>query len=304
MLAGEPEAQMPKERILGIAANWKRSAAAGAVENLIEWARKRRWEVLLESDAAENLDVEVPSESLERIAERASFLVAMGGDGTLIRAARVLAGSDTPILGVNLGSLGFLTECYMEELTPALDKLDEGNFEIERRRMVEAVAAGDSNPDLRVRALNDVVIDRGTVSRVINLTLFIEEDQVGSFVADGLIVSTPTGSTAYSLAAGGPIVTPGLGAFVATPLCPHTLSARPIIFPCERKLRVVATSDAAKIKVTADGQIEEEMGHSAEVTLTAAAETVPLVKVNFRSFYNLLKTKFNWAGLGELASGR
>ncbi len=295
---------MPKERILGIAANWKRSAAAGAVESLIEWARKRRWEVLLESDAAENLDVEVPSESLERIAERASFLVAMGGDGTLIRAARVLAGSDTPILGVNLGSLGFLTECYMEELTPALDKLDEGDFEIERRRMVEAVAAGDSNPDLRVRALNDVVIDRGTVSRVINLTLFIEEDQVGSFVADGLIVSTPTGSTAYSLAAGGPIVTPGLGAFVATPLCPHTLSARPIIFPCERKLRVVATSDAAKIKVTADGQIEEEMGHSAEVTLTAAAETVPLVKVNFRSFYNLLKTKFNWAGLGELASGR
>ncbi len=295
---------MPKEKILGIAANWKRSAAAAAVENLLEWARKRRWEVILESDAAEHLEVEVQSESLERIAERASFLVAMGGDGTLIRAARVLAGSDTPILGVNLGSLGFLTECYMEELTPALDKLDEGDFEIERRRMVEAVAAGDSRPELKVRALNDVVIDRGTVSRVINLTLFIEGDQVGSFVADGLIVSTPTGSTAYSLAAGGPIVTPGLGAFVATPLCPHTLSARPIIFPCERKLRVVATSDAAKIKVTADGQIEEEMGYSAEVTLTAAAETVPLVKVNFRSFYNLLKTKFNWAGLGESASGR
>ena len=251
-----------------------------------------------------HLRLRVPAEPLEQLAKRASFVVALGGDGTLIRAARVLGGSETPILGVNLGSLGFLTECYLEELTPALDKLESGCFEIERRVMVQADASGDSKRSVKLRALNEIVIDRGTVSRVINLVLYIEGDHVGSFVADGLIVSTPTGSTAYSLAAGGPIVTPGLGAFVATPLCPHTLSARPIIFPCDKELKVIATSEAAKVKVTADGQIEEEMGLKAEVTLSAAAETVSLVKVNFRSFYNLLKTKFNWAGLGERAPGK
>jgi NAD+ kinase len=296
---------MARDRVLGIAANWRRKDAAEvAVSDVSKWAAKKGWGVIVESEVADRLNLNVSSETLEKIGESAEVVVALGGDGTLIRAARALAGSDTPILGVNLGSLGFLTECYREELTPALDKLDEGNYKIENRRMIEAHVSGDCMPAMKLRALNDVVIDRGIVSRVIDLALYIEDEHVGSFIADGLIVSTPTGSTAYSLAAGGPIMTPGLDAFVATPLCPHTLSARPIIFPCDRKLKVIASSDAAKVKVTADGQVEEEMGFKAEVTITSAAETVPLVKVHFRSFYNLLRTKFNWAGLGERASGR
>jgi len=296
---------MARNKVLGIAANWRRKDAAEvAVRDVSNWAAKKGWGVVVEDDVAGKLNLDVSSESLEKIGERVGVVVALGGDGTLIRAARALAGSDTPILGVNLGSLGFLTECYREELTPALDKLDDGDYEIENRRMIEAHASGDSVPAMKLQALNDVVIDRGIVSRVINLALYIDDEHVGSFIADGLIVSTPTGSTAYSLAAGGPIVTPGLDAFVATPLCPHTLSARPIIFPCDRTLKVIASSDAAKVKVTADGQVEEELGFKAEVELTSAAETVRLVKVNFRSFYNLLRTKFNWAGLGERASGR
>jgi NAD+ kinase len=295
---------MGKGKLLGIAANWERDAAAGAIHEVTKWAEGVGWGVVLENDAAANLNIDVASEPLEKIVDRASFVVALGGDGTLIRAARALAGRDTPILGVNLGSLGFLTECYLEELTPALDKLAAGSYEIERRLMVRAVASGNSSSEVSLRALNDVVIDRGTVSRVINMALYIDEEHVGSFVADGLIVSTPTGSTAYSLAAGGPIVTPGLSAFVATPMCPHTLSARPIIFPCDKELKVIATSDRAKVKVTADGQVEEEIGYEAEVRLTAAPETTPLVKVNFRSFYKLLRTKLNWAGLGQRALGR
>jgi NAD+ kinase len=295
---------MSEGKLLGIAANWKREAAAGAIREVTGWAEAVGWGVVLESDAAANLKLDVESEPLEKIVDRASFVVALGGDGTLIRAARVLAGRNTPILGVNLGSLGFLTECYLEELTPALDKLAAGGYGIERRLMIRAVASGDAGSEVRLRALNDVVIDRGTVSRVINMALYIDEEHVGSFVADGLIVSTPTGSTAYSLAAGGPIVTPGLSAFVATPMCPHTLSARPIIFPSDKELKVIATSDRAKVKVTADGQVEEEIGYKAEVRLTAAAETTPLVKVNFRSFYKLLRTKLNWAGLGQRALGR
>lgn len=295
---------MGKGKVLGIAANWKREAAPGAIHNVTKWAEGVGWGVVLESEAASNLNLDVRSEPLEKIADRASFVVALGGDGTLLRAARVLAGRNTPILGVNLGSLGFLTECYLEELTPALEKLAAGSYEIERRLMVQAVAFGNAKSAVKLRALNDLVIDRGTASRVINMALYIDDEHVGSFVADGLIVSTPTGSTAYSLAAGGPIVTPGLSAFVATPMCPHTLSARPIIFPCDRELKVVATSDRAKVKITADGQVEEEIGYEAEVRLTAAAETTPLVKVNFRSFYKLLSTKFNWAGLGRRASGR
>jgi NAD+ kinase len=296
---------MAGEKVLGIAANRRRrEAAEGAVRDVAEWAAKKGWGLVVEKEVADELNLNVDSKPLEKMAGDVTVVAALGGDGTLIRAARVLAGSDTPILGVNLGSLGFLTECYREELTPALDKLDDGSYEIEFRRMIEATACGDSKPEVRLRALNEVVIDRGIVSRVIDLALYIEDEHVGSFVADGLIVSTPTGSTAYSLAAGGPIVTPGLEAFVATPLCPHTLSARPIIFPCDCRLKVVASSDAAKVKVTADGQVEEEMGFKAEVTLSSAAQMVPLVKVHFRSFYNLLRTKFNWAGLGERASGR
>jgi NAD+ kinase len=296
---------MAGDKVLGIAANWRRKEAAeAAVRDVADWAANNGWGVIVEEEVADRLNMSVDSDTLETMSRNASVVVALGGDGTLIRAARALAGSDTPILGVNLGSLGFLTECYREELTPALDKLDDGSYEIERRRMVEAEATGDSHPPVKLQALNDVVIDRGVVSRVIDVALYIEDEHVGSFIADGLIVSSPTGSTAYSLAAGGPIVTPGLEAFVATPLCPHTLSARPIIFPCGCKLKVVASSDAAKVKVTADGQVEEEMGYRAEVTLTSAAVAVPLVKVHFRSFYNLLRTKFNWAGLGERASGR
>jgi len=295
---------METNRLLGIAANWKRKSAGSAIRDILAWARMRGWDVLVEREAAQKLGIEAPCEPLEAIAGRASFVTALGGDGTLLRAARALAGSDTPILGVNLGSLGFLTECYMEELTPALEKLDAGQFEIEQRRLVEARATAKPNQQVTLKALNEIVIDRGIVSRVVDLALYIDGEHVGSFVADGLIVSTPTGSTAYSLAAGGPIVTPGLEAFIATPLCPHTLSARPIIFPCERELKIVASSDAAEVKVTADGQVEARMGRSAEITLTASEETVPLVKVNFRSFYNLLRTKFNWAGMGESASGK
>ncbi len=295
---------MSKEKVLAIVANSRREGAAQAIQDVLRWADGHGWGAVLESEAAENLALDIPVEPLESLSKRARFVVALGGDGTLIRAARFTAGDDTPILGVNLGSLGFLTECYLEELTPALEKLDAGEFEIERRLMVEAKASGDSQSDVDLRALNDIVIDRGVVSRVISLALFLEGEHVGSFIADGLIVSTPTGSTAYSLAAGGPIVTPGLGAFVATPMCPHTLSARPIIFPSDKQLKVVATSGAGKVKLTADGQVEEQMGAKAEVILTAAEDAVPLVKVHFRSFYNLLKTKFNWAGLGERASGK
>lgn len=296
---------MAGKRVLGIAANWRRKdAAEGAVRDVSEWAARKGWGLIVEKEVADKLDLSVQSEPLENMAGHVAVVAALGGDGTLIRAARILAGSDTPILGVNLGSLGFLTECYREELTPALDKLDDGSYEIEFRRMLGAEASGDSKPPVKFKALNDVVIDKGVVSRVIDLALYIEDEHVGSFIADGLIVSTPTGSTAYSLAAGGPIVTPGLEAFVATPLSPHTLSARPIIFPCDRTLKVVASSSASKVKVTADGQVEEEMGFTAEVVLKSAPEKVPLVKVHFRSFYNLLRTKFNWAGLGERASGR
>jgi NAD+ kinase len=295
---------MAKEKVLGITANWKKPAASEAVNDVLKWAKRRGWGAIVEDELARHMGLQVPTEPYERLGEATSFVVALGGDGTLLHAARNLAGSDTPILGVNLGSLGFLTESYLEELTPALDQLDSGKYEIETRLMVQALATGEDNRKTRLLALNEVVIDRDIVSRVIKLALYIQDDYVGSFIADGLIVSTPTGSTAYSLAAGGPIVTPGLGAFVATPLCPHTLSARPIIFPSDQELKVIASSDSARVKVTADGQMEEELGEHAEILVSAAPEQVPLVKVNFRSFCRLLRTKFNWADLGDRDSGK
>jgi NAD+ kinase len=295
---------MAKDKVLGVAANWKKAAAKNAVKDVLGWAKRRGWDVIIEGDLKENMGLEAEAEPYETLRESVSFMVALGGDGTLLHAARNLAGTETPILGVNLGSLGFLTECYLEELTPALDKLDGGEYGIETRLMVQAVATGEDNRKVRLVALNEVVIDRDIVSRVIELALYVQDEYIGSFIADGLIVSTPTGSTAYSLAAGGPIVTPGLGAFVATPLCPHTLSARPIIIPSDHKLRVVASSDSARVKVTADGQVEEEMGQRAEIVVSAASERVSLVKVNFRSFYQLLRTKFSWADLGDRPVGK
>ena len=294
---------MAKDKVLGITANWKKPAAAAAIEDVLKWAKRRGWGAIVEDELAGHLGLQAQAEPYERLGESASFVVALGGDGTLLHAARNLAGSDTPILGVNLGSLGFLTECYLEELTPALEQLADGQYEIENRLMVQAEATGEGKQKARLLALNEVVIDRDIVSRVIELALYLQDDYIGSFIADGLIVSTPTGSTAYSLAAGGPIVTPGLGAFVATPLCPHTLSARPIIFPSDQKLKVVASSESARVKVTADGQVEEELGQKAEILISVAAEQVPLAKVNFRSFCQLLRTKFNWAHRGDRRKG-
>jgi NAD+ kinase len=294
---------MGKDRVLGITANWRKPAAAKAVDDVLKWAKRRGWAVLAERELADKLGLQAASEECSRLGEAVSVVVALGGDGTLLRTARNVAASETPILGVNLGSLGFLTESYLEELTPALEQLDSGDYEIEKRLMIQAVATGEGKRKERLLALNDVVIDRDIVSRVIELALYLQDDYVGSFVADGLIVATPTGSTAYSLAAGGPIVTPGLGAFVATPLCPHTLSARPIIFPSNLELKVIASSGSARVKVTADGQVEEEMGPSAEILVSAAPEQVSLVKTHFRSFCKLLRTKFNWADLGERNAG-
>jgi NAD+ kinase len=294
---------MRKDKVLGIAANWRKPAAAKAVEDILKWAKQRGWAPIVEQELAERLGLSVSTEPYERLGESATVVIALGGDGTLLRTARSVAASDTPILGVNLGSLGFLTECYLEELTPALDQLDGGRFEIEKRLMVQAVAVPKGGREKRLLALNDVVIDREIASRVIQLAIYLQDEHIGSFIADGLIVSTPTGSTAYSLAAGGPIVTPGLDAFVATPLCPHTLSARPIIFPSDHRLRVIASSDSSKVKITADGQVEGELGPQAEITISAAAEQASLIKVNFRSFCQLLRTKFNWAGLGDGRAG-
>jgi NAD+ kinase len=219
------------------------------------------------------------------------MVVAVGGDGTILNAARILVPADVPVLGVNLGTLGFLAEVVPRDLHRAMGKVLAGKHTIEERMLLKA-RIGDSGA--WHYALNDLVIDKGGISRVIELHVWIDDHFVGSYKADGLIVSTPTGSTAYSLSAGGPIMNPKMRAIVATPICPHSLAVRPLVIDQDEVLKVEVASDHEKMTFNVDGQ-ESHRLRSGDVMMAAAAvPTLKLVRVGSRTFYEILRTKLKW----------
>lgn len=226
-------------------------------------------------------------------------LLTLGGDGTLLRGARLLAGKETPILGVNLGRVGFLTTASRGSFAAAIEALASGRHAIERRQVLQAVIRGaDTSERALTHALNDVVVHKGGVARVVRLRVTIGEEEVGPYSADGIVVATPTGSTAYSLSAGGPIVVPGVEALVVTPICAHTLAVRPLVIPASSEVTIEPIAPwADDLLVSFDGQVGTTLITGDKVHIRRADHRVLLVRLEGDSFFELMREKLHWGDL-------
>jgi NAD+ kinase len=229
------------------------------------------------------------------LARQVDLLLVFGGDGTMLRAAREIAGSQTPLLGVNLGGLGFLTGVPSRELTRALKHIWLGEFTVEPRALIEATARCGRR-QLQLTALNDIVISRGVVSRLIELDVAVDGEPLTRYRGDGLIVSSPTGSTAYSLAAGGALVSPTADVFELTPISPHTLTNRSLIVPLTAAIRVKAISPKPSTILSADGQVISDLSAGDLVTIRRSRRTVRLMQIADSSFFEALRQKLHWRG--------
>jgi NAD+ kinase len=284
---------------IGIAVKPGLTAARDTLFDLEQRLRERGVDAVWSTDAAALIGAGSRT-AVERTQMPAQIDVALvlGGDGTLLAMAKTIAesGHDIPILAVNFGSLGFLTEITRPEIYESLDAVLSGKATHDLRMMLSAVATRAGQAASTHMALNDVVFTRTALSRMIELSVSVGDQFVTAVKADGLIVATPTGSTAYNLAAGGPIVHPAMDALVLTPIAPHTLTNRPIVIPAERDVRVRSTSSNAgdEVYVTIDGQTGFGLHEGDEITITKAARPLRLIRATTRSYFEVLRQKLKW----------
>jgi NAD+ kinase len=286
---------------VGIVAKTHLTAAAHLLGQLAAWLEARRIEVVFETETAQlATKVEQPRlATREALPGEVDLVVVLGGDGTLLAMANRIAqaGTGIPILGVNFGSLGFLTEVTLPEMYPALESVLAGTAVVEDRLMLRCRVTRPGHDTIEHLVVNDVVITKGALSRMIDLSVWIEEQFVATFKADGLIVATPTGSTAYTLSAGGPIVHPGVDALVVTPIAPHTLTNRPIVVPATQRVRIRPRlrAESEEIYVTFDGQTGFPLERQHEVAVWRAESPMRLVRAATRTYFEVLRQKLKWA---------
>jgi NAD+ kinase len=277
---------------IGIIANPDKPLVKSVIPELVAWLTERKQEPWV---AEENgLPIKgVPGvnccKGFDELAQACEVILAMGGDGTLLKAARIVGGTDIPILGVNLGRLGFITEVAIEDLYPALTKFLASDCEIDSRMLLEAKGAAAT-----LHGLNDIIVAGTGSGRMLQFVLSIDGTYVSDFSADGMIFSTPTGSTAYSLAALGPILHPSTRAIVINLICPHTLGARPIVISPDSVIEVSCESEDSM--VTADGQTNVLLTKREKLLVRKADYETRLVKCGIRDFYEILRTKLKWGG--------
>ena len=301
---------------VGIIAKLGKQEAIETISGLTGWLKDEGIDTVIDNTTAKKLG-RISNLTAEEIPRHSDMVIVLGGDGTLLYAARLIGKTEIPILGVNLGSLGFLTEVALPELYNVLKRVISGDFRIEERMMLKAQVKGGGgmrggrgvvggNEEFFV--LNDVVINKGALARIINLEVKIDGKYLTTYNADGLIVSTPTGSTGYSMSAGGPIVQPTLQAIIITPISPHTLTNRPILVPGDSIIEVSLTSkittgvisgDApsdSNVFITLDGQVGVEFDSSKKLTILRAKRKVHLIEPLKRDYYEVLRTKLKWGG--------
>ena len=284
---------------IGIAVKPGLVEARATLLELENWLHQRRVDAVWSTEAAKLFDSgSRTAADRAAIPAQSDLVVVLGGDGTLLATAKAIAesGKDVPILAVNFGSLGFLTEITRPELFDALGAVMASRASLDLRMMLCAVATRAGEERLSHMALNDVVFSRTALSRMIELSVSVGDQFVTAVRADGLIVATPTGSTAYNLAAGGPIVHPAMDALILTPIAPHTLTNRPIVIPAEREVRVQSTSSNAgdEVYVTMDGQTGFGLHEGDELSITRAERPLRLVRSTTRSYFEVLRQKLKW----------
>jgi NAD+ kinase len=278
-------------RTVGLVAKYQEPKAAQMVRWLIPWLKKRGKKVCVENGLAR---AGAQSCSKKEMAARADLIVSLGGDGTLLNIAPLVERPEVPILGVNMGGLGFITEVAVDEMEAILTKTLDGDYEVERRMTLEIRVIGKKRRTRKFRVLNDAVITKGARSRIIDLETYVGDDYLCTYRADGLIISTPTGSTAYSLAAAGPILEPTLGAIVLAPICPHTLTNRPIVVPSNAAIRVTLRSFGDTVILIPDGQPGVRLNNGDQVEARDYGMPVSLIKIPSRSYYEILREKLKW----------
>ncbi len=260
---------------------------------MTRWLREKGCEVLMDGETA---DIIGENSALKKneIPSRSQFIIVLGGDGTLLSVCHLTHTFDVPILAVNLGSLGFLTEVSLEELYPMLEKILKDDYAIEQRMLLRAALKRDGAEVEEFFVLNDVVINKSVLARVVDLEVHVDAQYMTSYRADGLIISTPTGSTAYSLSAGGPIIHPSMEALVLSPICPFTLTNRSILVPDKSLIQVRLTTENENVRITIDGQQGCDMAIGDVLEITKADTTVTLIKAPGKNYYQTLRKKLHW----------
>lgn len=279
---------------IGIISRPRRSNLAVVMPPLLRWFESHGVRMLYDMETASALDDPSKGMNREQVAEESQLLLVLGGDGTLLAAARVAAPLGIPILPINMGSLGFLTSFKLEEMYPALEEILAGRFSLSERVMLDVQLHRAGSVVERQTVANEAVINKGALARMIDLELAIDADFVCRYRADGLIVSTPTGSTAYSLSAGGPIVHPSVESWIITPICPHTLSDRPIVVRDSSSVEIHLSRDTESVFLTLDGQLGIPMQAADTVRMKRAAEKLKLMQPPKKSYYEILRSKLKW----------
>ena len=262
------------------------------LNQLLQWLKDREKKVLLDLPVSESLP-DVVQSTRTQIAQEADLLISLGGDGTMLGAARLVEHRSLPILGVNMGGLGFLTETTIDDLYVSLEKVFAGDYRLDQRLMLQVGLYHQGKRMSEATVLNDVVIAKGPLARMISTQISINQTFMTNIRGDGLIIATPTGSTAYSLSAGGPILDPSLEVLLINPVCPHTLSHRPFLTPSQGSIEVALTNHQ-KAMVTLDGQIGLEMNPGDTVEIQASEHRAQLIRFPGRSNYDVLRNKLRW----------
>ena len=279
-------------RSVGICMKRDQQQASESVRGVVKWLAERGLAVEVDRETAPLTDL--PGTDRAALAAAVDLIVAFGGDGTLLAVARALGTRRVPILGVNLGTLGFLTEVTLEEVLPTLEKVLAGDAEVVSRMRLDVVAERGDRELGHFLALNDAVVTKTALSRMIELETSASGQSVATYHADGLIVSTPTGSTAYSLSAGGPLLLPELEAMVLTPICPHSLTQRPLVLPVESTVEVVVRTRGGGATITIDGQQGMELEDGDRVTVRRSAHPADIIASPFRTRFQILQSKLRW----------
>ena len=287
-------------RTVGIISKPKKEEISGVVPALLDWLRPRGIAIVYDQETAASISSGDQGLPRAEIPPRVDLIVVLGGDGTLLATARLLNERHVPILAVNLGSLGFLTEITLDEMYSNLEAVLAGRHALDRRSMLQVEVRRGNETISSYRALNDAVLNKGALARILDFDLTIDGQFVSTFKADGLILSTPTGSTAYSMAAGGPIVCPSVCAILVTPICPHTLTNRPLVVPDTSELVVIVKPASAGkpgkelVFLTVDGQVGLPISGEERVVVSKSSSGIELVRPASRNYFEVLRNKLKW----------
>lgn len=279
---------------IGLMANMQKEQARDYTLALCDWLQQRGGEIFLEKGGAE--DMGAGRLKARPLCAAIDLLIVLGGDGTILRAARFMLGSPVPIVGINLGGLGYLTEINLNETYNALEVILQGKFETDQRMMLDVTVIGREEEGTHT-VLNDVVLNRANLSRIVELETYVDDHYLTTYKADGLIVATPTGSTAYSLSAGGPIIYPRQNVMIINPICPHTLTNRAIILPADVSVRVILRTKDQGAILTLDGQFSLTLKSGDTVKIERSHHVTTLVSSPHRDYLEILRNKLGWVGL-------